>query len=326
MIKYDSPRYKKFFFRLLLFSAIGWVCLHICVYFLFRPQEWFWIYDTIEIKEKIASHIPGPKIVFVGGSATLFGVRTEDIEKELKIPTVNYGVHAALEIDYILDRAKKILKPGDTIILSLEYNHLLYEGSLNEVRTKFVLLFDKNYYHSLPFFDKIRYLIQFSPLTIELSIRSFVRGLMGLDNSPHYQVNTLNKNGDETNNLGNDLIKNKYNDIQPITVQKGDFKETIGLKVLDNFNQWSMKNNIKFFVTYAPTILYEVYNGKEFREYFNNLQAYFKKHNIKTIGSPEDFFYRHELFYDTIYHLNSEGMTCHTQRLLSKMAGLLQTK
>ena len=132
--------------------------------------EWYWINDTIKIKENIALNIPGNKIVFVGGSATLFGVRTEDIEKELNIPTVNYGVHAALEIDYILERAKKILKPGDIVILPLEYNHLLYDGSLNEVRTRFVLLFDKKYYNSLPLFRKNQLFFKFSPLTIEFSI------------------------------------------------------------------------------------------------------------------------------------------------------------
>ena len=143
MIRYSSTHYKKFIFQLLLFSGLGWICLHVCVYFLCRPKEWFWIYNTIRVKENIAHNIHGKKIVFVGGSATLFGIRTEDIEKELKIPTINYGVHAALEIDYILDRVKNILNPGDVVILSLEYNHLLYTGSLNEVRTKYVLFFDK---------------------------------------------------------------------------------------------------------------------------------------------------------------------------------------
>ena len=61
-------------------------------------------------------------------------------------------MHAALEIDYILDRAKKILKPGDIVIVPLEYNVLLYDGSLNEVRARYVLLFDKDYYNSLSFF------------------------------------------------------------------------------------------------------------------------------------------------------------------------------
>ena len=47
---------------------------------------------------------------------------------------------------------------------------------------------------------------------------------------------------------------------QPIAIQKGEFKETFGLKVLNNFNKWCIEHNIKFYVTYAPTIAFKVYN------------------------------------------------------------------
>ena len=63
-----------------------------------------------------------------------------------------------------------------------------------------------------------------------------------------------------------------------------------------------------------------------------NIRNFLKKynltseHNIKTIGSPNDFFYKQDFFYDTQYHLNSSGMTCHTKRLLSKIKDLLQIK
>ena len=76
--------YKKFFFRILILSALGWLILQLGVYFLCRPAEWYWINDIIQIKENIARNQPGNKIVFAGGSATLFGVRTEDIQKELQ--------------------------------------------------------------------------------------------------------------------------------------------------------------------------------------------------------------------------------------------------
>ena len=233
-------------------------------------------------------------------------------------------MHAALEIDYILDRVKKILKPGDVVILPLEYNHLLYDGSLNEVRTRFILLFDQNYYNSLSFFEKIHYFVKFSPLTIELTMWGTFWKLTGNKNSLRtYDIKTLNKNGDETNNIGNDIIKRKYDDILPIAIKKGDFKETFGLRKINNFNKWCLEHNIKFFVTYAPTIYFDVYNDNDYQEYFNKVQAYFREHHIKTIGSPNDFFYKPDFFYDTQYHLNSSGMTCHTQRLLSKIEGLL---
>ena len=288
-----------------------------------RPAEWYWIYNTIKIKENIAHNIPGNKIVFAGGSATLFGVRTEEIQKELNIPTINYGVHAALEIDYILNRVKKILKPGDVVIVPLEYNVLLYDGGVNEVRSRFVLLFDPTYYNSLSFFEKINYFLKFSPLTIELSMWSAFWKLTGSKNSLRsYDVNTLNQNGDETSNIGNDLIKKKYDEFKPLNIQKIKLKETFGLRTLDNFNKWCKNHNIKFYVTFACTMSFDVYRNIEYQEYFKKIENYFTQHGIKIIGSPDDFFYSKDFFYDTEYHLNSEGMTCHTKNLISKLKDL----
>jgi hypothetical protein len=323
MITSSTKRYKKFFYQTLIFSGIGWLILQFSVYFLCRPAEWYWIYNTIKVKESIAHNIPGNKIVFAGGSATLFGVRTEEIQKELHIPTVNYGIHAALEIDYILNRVKKILKPGDVVIVPLEYNILLYDGDINEVRARFILLFDKNFYNSLPFFEKINYFLKFSPLTIELSIRDSFWKLIGRKSSLRsYDVNTLNQNGDETRNIGNEIILRKYNDLNPLYIQKNELKETFGLKTLNNFNTWCKKNNIKFYVTYACTISFDVYNNNEYQEYFKKIENYFAQHDIKTIGYPNDFFYDKDFFYDTEYHLNSVGMACHTRKLLSKIKDL----
>lgn len=321
----NSKIYKGYIIKTLVFSGIGWLSLQLVIYFLCRPPEWYWIHDTFKIKENIANKIPGNKIVFVGGSATLFGLRTEDVERELKIPTINYGVHAGLDIDYILERAKKILKPGDVVILPLEYSHLLYDGRLNEVRTRFVLLFDENYYKSLSYYDKIRYFFKFSPLTIEFTFWSTFWKIFGNNQCFHaYDVNTLNNNGDETNNLGNSIIKNKYNDIQPIAIQKGKFQETVGLKIIENFNIWCLEHNIKCFVTYAPIISLDVYYSSDYHIYFNSLQNYFSEHHIDTIGFPNDFFYKLDYFYDSIYHLNSTGMTINTRYFITKLKNLFK--
>jgi hypothetical protein len=318
-------RYKKFFFQALILSGLGCVCFLLFVYYLARPNEWNWINDMYKIKENIASNIPGNKIVFGGGSNALFGVRTEDIEKELNIPTVNFGVMAGLQIDYILDRVKRILKPGDVVIVPLEYSQLLYNGNLDEVRTIFILMFDKNYFHSLPFFEKIKYFVNISPRTVTLSILSIIRKIQGNKKSfSAYETHSLNKNGDDLSNIGNDWVKKKYDSILPVDIQKGDLKETIGLKKINEFNLWCNKNNINFFVSYATTIYFDAYLNTEYQEYFNKIQSYFKEHNIKTIGYPSDFFYDKDLFYDTIYHLNSFGATYHTKRLLPKIKEILR--
>jgi hypothetical protein len=66
------------------------------------------------------AHIP-TRILIVGGSSTLFGIDAELIEKKLNVPTINLGTHAGLGLRYLLDRATRLARPGDIILLSPEY-------------------------------------------------------------------------------------------------------------------------------------------------------------------------------------------------------------
>ncbi len=87
--------------------------------------------------------------------------------------------------------------------------------------------------------------------------------------------------------------------------------------MLKDFNSWCIDNNVKLFVTYPNTLYFDVYDNKDYKEYFTFLEEYFTENNISTIGKPSDFFYDKKYFFDTMYHLNEEGMTVRTQEFIS---------
>src|SRR6185503_4810607 len=74
-----------------------------------------WAYEMNRKKLERAASLDGPKLLLVGGSATLFGMHAELIERGLNYPTVNLGTHAGLGSAYMLYLAKKAAKPGDTV-------------------------------------------------------------------------------------------------------------------------------------------------------------------------------------------------------------------
>lgn len=83
------------------------------------PAE-YWLREFIIVKRYEADAMPSPKLVFTGGSCTLFGIDAAEVQRELRIPAINLGLHAAMRLEDHLDLARAVAKPGDIVILSLE--------------------------------------------------------------------------------------------------------------------------------------------------------------------------------------------------------------
>jgi hypothetical protein len=83
-----------------------------------------------------------------------------------------------------------------------------------------------------------------------------------------------------------------------------------------------LEKDIGLYVTYANTLFLPQYRSNKYNNYFNQLAKYFSENNIAVIGTPYDFFYSKELFYDSEYHLNQEGVTIRTRQLIEMMTSL----
>ena len=293
------------------------------VYYIYKTQshEILWVHNCLVKKETIARRIRGAKIVFAGGSATHFGIRTKDVQEKLGIHSVNMGLHAAIELDYLLERLKQILSPGDVVILPLEYEYLMYNGEPNDRTVDYIITYDKAFFKSLPFLEKLKYLINVTPLKLGQSLGTkLLFGKINEELGKGYNSSTLNENGDETWNVGNNRMDRLV--ASPVKIQTGEFLETTGLKILKDFNLWALRNHIAVYVTYANTLYWPQYQSDLYYIYFNKVEKFFSKNNIDTIGNPYDFFYSKELFYDTEYHLNQEGVSIRTRQLIIMITSL----
>lgn len=285
------------------------------VYFYYgTPNRRFWVRDFMVKKFEIAESIPSPKIVFTGGSATLFGIRTAVVEAELGVPCMNAGVNAGLQLDYILHYTKSMVRPGDVVISALEYEQFLYQGEADEIKMHYVMTYDMDYFHSLPFFERASMLLGFNPRMMFRSIKERRRFTPGEGPMGPWNVKALNERGDHI--LNNGCLTERLKETGPFAIQVGDFKETQGLKIVEDFYKWCQANGVKFYLTYANTLFFDAYNSERYQAYLGNLQEYFKAKGIPTIGKPQDFFYDRPLFFDTVYHLNEEGAKIRTAELI----------
>ncbi|WP_193092497.1 hypothetical protein [Halomonas colorata] len=80
-----------------------------------------WIAEAITYKQEAASALPSPKIVVVSGSGAMFGINSGELEAAYHLPAVNLGVNAGISLPVILHEAVPVIKPGDLVLLPLEY-------------------------------------------------------------------------------------------------------------------------------------------------------------------------------------------------------------
>jgi hypothetical protein len=271
-------------------------------------------------KDAFSDHIKHNKLVFAGGSSTMFGIRTSDVQHKLGIPSVNFGIHAGVELDYLLFRTKKLLKPGDTVILTVEYPLFLYDGKFKNITLDYILTYDRDFFNSLPIWDKIRYLASISPIQLAAS---FVKQVIAKPpGNQEKGYDEADANGDATGNIGHHGEAKGLKFSEPFEIQRGKFRATPGLKIIRDFNQWCLQHQVHFYVTYASTMYFKEYDTAPYRHDLRELQKYFCQHNIATIGAPQDFFFPTDFFFDTAYHLNQKGMTIRTNQLIDKINDL----
>ena len=70
----------------------------------------YWCHEITLKKRAAAAEADSPKLVLLGGSATLFGVNAAELERTLGVPTINGATHAALGMAYILESGKRLLR------------------------------------------------------------------------------------------------------------------------------------------------------------------------------------------------------------------------
>ena len=101
------------------------------------------------------------KAVFVGGSATHFGVQAELFQQLTGIPSVNMGLNAGISIGLYLDSVEPFLNAGDVLFITPEYSY--FDGELYnyvEADAEFLLYYANG---TLPQLNSIGYLKMVQP-------------------------------------------------------------------------------------------------------------------------------------------------------------------
>jgi hypothetical protein len=265
-------------------------------------------------KHAIAQHTPSPKLLIVGGSSGSFGVNSNKLEAELKLPVANMSFIAPFGSYFLLDDAIKEVKQGDVVLVTLEYDIETYS-------TADILLSAADYYPAAK-----KYIKPESNLIIV--VKDIVSHQLSNVRKLFWNTFTSNQNqaaniDDETSvyfrgafSTKGDIVSHlnnapKYIDHHLFPKEITNFSAQI--EGLNTFIAKAKTKGAEVFYVFPPITQSTYTYGKD------NIEAIagqLRKHAKCTIiGQPKDFVMPDSAFFDSFYHLKAQGRDLRTQKL-----------
>lgn len=293
---------------------------------IFSPPDRNGYLSAIIDKHKLLESIKQPRLIFVGGSNLALGLDSSKIEKELKIPVVNMGLHAGLGLKYMLEDIKSYLKQGDILVIIPEYEHFYSgfgngDGTLNEA----LRLYPKNVKYLN--FEQYKKLIinfpQFIRKSLQIDLRNI--GEKILNRSLREEGNSrkaFNQNGDYIGHLNVKDLNKHIPNTNLIIISKNTKIDNGMISFLNNFKVYATEKSISIYYIF-PCIPDGVYknNKNEIIEFYNYLKSNI---NITIISNPGNYVFQNDNFFDTVYHLNIFGRAERTKRIVNDLKKVLK--
>lgn len=138
----------------------------------------YWVREMIVIKRSIAKQYAGQeKIIIASGSGALFGIDSVQAGRILKMPVINFGLHAGLPLKTILSEAENASEAGDMVILPLE-SHYYCDEEITDWQIRNAIAWGHEQWHDMPLVDRLRAISIMGPaFPVELALAKLLETL-----------------------------------------------------------------------------------------------------------------------------------------------------
>jgi hypothetical protein len=263
----------------------------------------------IDKKLAMGSSVSPPKLVVVAGSNAAAGIKVRTIADALSVRGFNFALVATFSPGFQLYEARKILRPGDAVLLSFEYLAYEYQtptsGLIDAVYscgTDFWLSLD--WTERLFFVFAVRPQRFFDTMLFDRRTISQVQALLA------HQVNAYGDLVDEPAPKGQPDVGTH----QPLIIRFRD--ESSGVRAIRDFVAWAKANKVSVFATWPNTLYFPQYQAYPA---FSQIRNYYRSLGVEVIGEPQDAMFSSELLSDTIYHLSGRGIAIRTNKLIQQL-------
>ncbi|HEX4112568.1 MAG TPA: hypothetical protein VH020_08535 [Stellaceae bacterium] len=275
-------------------------------------------YTCSYIRAKIArgSTIASPKLVIASGSNATAGISVPLLDRDLSIRAFNFGLSASFGPGFQLFEASKIVRPGDAVLMPLEY--LAYDYSTpRSSLVDAVYTCGTDYWRSLDWRDKLFFAIAVRPWRIldSLWFRRRAHALAAVASQAEsvvgpYGQGTAAENGPRTMTTSGEAVASH----DPLDIHLDP--DSSGAEAIRRFVAWAHRHQVTVFATWPTTLYYPQYENYPA---FARIRAFYRGLGVTIVGTPEDSMYPIALMGDTIYHLNRAGMEVNTTRLIRSL-------
>lgn len=302
----------KLIFKILLFVGI---VLSISYAMLYLNSNYSVEYvGGIRGKVKKLKETENEKIVIVGGSNASFGIDTDIMEQEFRIPVVNMALHGGLSAKYMMEQVKPYLKEGDILIMSREpdalagdhrWNHMVgTEVSLMPTYTFSeieVLLSDRNLFETsiTSFFNTIKLYVRWHPFKKRTAISSV------------YDSRVF-----EGDNILSKYLKGSFTDTLKVHRLKKPGKKTLLIKGLKQYKVDFEKKGVRFYMT--PAVVVEGYfKEAEIMPFWKYISD---QTQIPLLNEDKTYVYEKKYFLNSAHHTNLKGRERRSKSLIEDIS------
>lgn len=318
----------KLFFRLVILAVVI-VASHVLL-IVGVPQDptFAVVSEVVNRKQTRLNELEVPTIVFVGGSSLNYGLDGERIESELGYALANTGIHAGLPLAFMLEGVRHSVKPGDIVMLALEY--VVYEEFVTYELMRELLAEDfMGVLTRITTTKEIAGIISFQPSVTRENILALLRdevdqlreacSTLTIEDCATVSVDeygVLTQAGLDQNVLPPDGLPNR-----PIVTEEWQVTDNV-LKVLDDFVTEMDQKGVDVYVIFppVPTHMYELAEGR-----LDSLPETIQSRvDVTVLGTPADYTLPVAYFHNTEYHVNMEGRQAHVDNIIAFLTPHLQ--
>jgi hypothetical protein len=283
-----------------------------------------WTFEVNQKKQMLASASAPPRLLIVGGSASLFGLSAREIEKQTGQRTLNLATHAALGAGYILDNAKKAARPGDTVLLVFEYE-LYVSGDRDSVWLDYIVARDPKYFHQLPAMKQWDVLM----------LTSSQRLLQGLQNrfdprtsarhvskSGAYDAGQIDAWGDQSFHPRSGALA--HIERRPSRLEFALPDHPANFPAIASFCRWAQEHRVRVLAAYPNMLDQPGMRTPVASENAGRIADFYKQLGVTVVGAYTDVLLPSEQFFDDVYHLTDEAALVRTRRLAEQLKPFLR--
>ena len=255
-----------------------------------------------------------PKIVLIGNSNLAFGIDSEELEREFRMPVINMGLHGGLGNAFHEKVSLTNIREGDIYIIC--HNTYHDDGTIPDPDLAWITIEDHFFLWKMLCREDIKPMFYAYPAYLKRCISLWL---------------TDSGNRDYGDNVYTRSAFNEYGDIEwDDDGQIYEFKPgDITLPQISN-NVILRLNELNTYLTdQGATLLLAGYpiadtvdrpSDEMFRSFRQELA---KQMDAPVISDYTDYIYPESYFFDTSFHLNTNGKKARTQQLIKDLQAYL---